>query len=255
MIKNTFSILEGVGSRLERRLWQRGILEWQDFIRAPEIAAIGPARKSAFDRKLMDAGSRLARGDSGYFARVLRQKEHWRLYEEFREGAVCLDIETNGWHPAAGGYVTVAGLYDGFDYKAFVRGGNLSASALQKELSRYRYLITFFGSGFDMPFLRDTLGIHFEGAHFDLCFGARRVGMKGGLKKIEPLVGIHRDESVQGVDGYQAVRLWHEAMRGSREAMELLITYNREDTVNLMAMAGVLYGRLKAQTGIEEYLN
>ncbi|MDA8326376.1 MAG: ribonuclease H-like domain-containing protein [Nitrospiraceae bacterium] len=255
MIRNTFRILEGVGERLERKLWRRGILDWEDFINAPEIASIGPARKGVLDRQLRDAGTRLARGDSGYFAKILKQKEHWRLYEEFRQGAVCLDIETNGWHPAAGGYVTVAGLYDGFDYKKFVRGENLSAPALQKELSRYRYLITFFGSGFDMPFLRDTLGVNFEGAHFDLCFGARRIGMRGGLKKIEPLMGIHRDESVQGMDGYQAVRLWHEAIRGSRDALELLITYNREDTVNLMALAEVLYPRLKAQTGIEEYLN
>ncbi|MDA8170223.1 MAG: ribonuclease H-like domain-containing protein [Nitrospiraceae bacterium] len=255
MIRNTFRILEGVGERLERKLWRRGILDWEDFINAPEIASIGPARKGVLDRQLRDAGARLARGDSGYFAKILKQKEHWRLYEEFRQGAVCLDIETNGWHPAAGGYVTVAGLYDGFDYKKFVRGENLSAPALQKELSRYRYLITFFGSGFDMPFLRDTLGVNFEGAHFDLCFGARRIGMRGGLKKIEPLMGIHRDESVQGMDGYQAVRLWHEAIRGNRGALELLITYNREDTVNLMALAEVLYPRLKAQTGIEEYLN
>ena len=248
-------MLEGIGARMERKLWERGILSWADFIEFPGIASISAARKGAFDRKLMDAEDRLSAGDSGYFARMLRQKEHWRLYEEFRDGAVCLDIETNGWHPAAGGYVTVAGLYDGFDYKPFIKGENLSADALQKELSRYRYLITFFGSGFDMPFLRETLGVNFEGAHFDLCFGARRIGMKGGLKKLEPMLGVRRDESVQGVDGYQAVKLWHEAARGSRAAMELLITYNREDTVNLMTLAEGLYPRLKAQTGIGAFLN
>ncbi|MDA8387680.1 MAG: ribonuclease H-like domain-containing protein [Nitrospiraceae bacterium] len=256
MIRNTFSILDGVGVRLERGLWRKGILEWKDFIGAPAIkTSISAPRKAALDRDLMDAGERLTRGDSGYFARALPRKEHWRLYEEFRARAVCLDIETNGWHPAAGGYVTVAGLYDGFDYKAFVRGENLSAPALRRELSRYGYLITFFGSAFDMPFLRETLGVDFEGAHFDLCFGARRLGMKGGLKKIEPLMGINRDESVRGMDGYEAVRLWHEAARGNAGAMDLLITYNREDTVNLMALAGMIYPRLKAQTGIEEYLN
>ena len=255
MIRNTFSILEGIGPKLERALWRKGILEWGDFIGAPEIKTISPVRKAVFDKRLMDAGKRLAMGDSGYFAQALKLKEHWRLYEVFRDRAVCLDIETNGWHHAAGGYVTVVGLYDGFDYKAFVRGENLSSEALKKELSRYRYVITFFGSGFDLPFLKESLGIDFEMAHFDLCFGARKLGITGGLKKIEPLLGIHRDDSVKGLDGYQAVRLWHEAKRGNRAAFDLLITYNREDTVNLMGMAKTLYERLKTQTGIGTFLN
>ena len=255
MIRNTFSMLDGAGERLERSLWRRGILEWKDFIGAPAITSIGVSRKAAFDRKLMDAAERLDRGDSAWFASALPRREHWRLYEEFRHRAVCLDIETNGWHPAAGGQVTVVGLYDGFDYKAFVRGENLSAPALERELSGYRYLITFFGSSFDMPFLRQTLGVGFDGAHFDLCYGARRIGMKGGLKKIEPLMGIARDESVRGMDGYEAVRLWHEVLRGSAEARGLLIAYNREDTVNLMALAGMIYPMLRARTGIEEYLH
>ncbi len=255
MIRNTFSILEGIGPRLERALWGKGILEWRDFIRAKDVRAINPARKAAFDSSLMNAEERLERGDSGYFARALKLKEHWRLFEEFKDSAVCLDIETNGWHHAAGGYATVVGLYDGFEYKAFIRGENLTAGALQKELSKYRYIITFFGSGFDLPFLKESLGIDPGMAHFDLCFGARRLGISGGLKKIEPLLGIHREDAVKGLDGYQAVRLWHEAKRGSSDAFELLIAYNREDTVNLMGMAGTLYARLKAQTGIEAFLN
>ena len=255
MIKNTFSILNGVGVRLERSLWRRGILEWDDFIGSPEINSVSARRKAVFDRQLSDAGQRLTHGDSAWFANALPGGEHWRLFEEFRDRAVCLDIETNGWHPAAGGHVTVAGLYDGSAYKAFVRGENLSAHTLRRELSRYGYLITFFGSAFDMPFLRETLGVGFEGAHFDLCFGARRLGMKGGLKKIEPLMGISRDESVRGMDGWEAVKLWHEAQHGSIEARDRLIAYNREDTVNLMALAGMIYPRLRARTGIEEFLN
>ena len=39
------------------------------------------------------------------------------------------------------------------------------------------------------------------------------------------------------------------------EALERLIKYNREDTVNLMQIATILYERLKHSTGIEEYLS
>jgi hypothetical protein len=41
----------------------------------------------------------------------------------------------------------------------------------------------------------------------------------------------------------------------SGEALELLKMYNREDTVNLFDIAGIVYERLRAQTGIEEFLS
>jgi uncharacterized protein YprB with RNaseH-like and TPR domain len=255
VIKNTFSLLKGIGRNIELRLWRNGIVDWEDFIQAGQIGFIRRERKAFFDAKLSLAAGKLASGDSPYFALALRPGEHWRLFERFRGEAVCLDIESNGLPAGVGGCVTVVGLYDGFDYRAFVRGENLSAPALQRELSRYRYLITFFGSGFDMPFLRQSLGVEFGGAHFDLCFGARRLGLKGGLKKLEREFAIGRDGAVTGLDGYDAVKLWEEARRGSRAARELLVLYNKCDTVNLWEMSEILYGRLRAQTGIEEYLN
>jgi len=91
--------------------------------------------------------------------------------------------------------------------------------------------------------------------HFDLCFAAKRLGFKGGLKKLELELGIERDESVQGLDGYDAVKLWDHANRGSQGALETLVRYNREDTVNLMHIASIFYERLRRSTGIEEYLS
>ncbi len=255
MIRNTFSILRGIGEKFEKKLWKKGILDWGDFLKTPEIGFINQERKQSFDRSLVEAGERLAQGDSCFFARALKQRDHWRLYENFKGNAVCLDIESNGYPAWGGGYVTVVGLYDGFDYKALVRGENLNAEALERELSRYRYLITFFGTGFDMPFLKDALGVKFRGAHFDLCFGAKKLGLSGGLKRLEERMGLERDASVKGLDGYDAVKLWREARRGNLAARELLITYNRYDTVNLYGLASTLYEMLKVRTGIKEYLN
>jgi uncharacterized protein YprB with RNaseH-like and TPR domain len=90
--------------------------------------------------------------------------------------------------------------------------------------------------------------------HFDLCFGARRIGLRGGLKKIEPYFGIQRHDDVKGMDGYDAVLLWQEVERGCCRALNLLMRYNREDTVNLFGIADTIYGRLKTLTGIEEFL-
>jgi uncharacterized protein YprB with RNaseH-like and TPR domain len=255
MIRNTFCTLDGIGEKLERRLWREGVLTWADFMRSGEVLGFSHERKKSFDDRLDLDRIELDAGNARYFSSRIKRREHWRLFDAFKDYAVCLDIETNGYQPGSGGYVTVVGLYDGFDYKCFVRGENLTAENLNRELSRYKCLITFYGAAFDVPFmLRSFKGLKFDIPHFDLCFAARRLGFKGGLKKLEHEFGIERDESVRGLDGYDAVKLWELARRGSREALGTLIKYNREDTVNLMGMASVFYEKLRHSTGIEEYL-
>ncbi len=254
MIRNTFSILNGIGEKLERRLWRNGILTWDDFINASDLDFISPDKKKLFDYNLFIASRHLVDGNSGYFRNVLRRREHWRLFDVFKGDAVCLDIETNGFMPGNGGYPTVVGLYDGFDYRCFIKGENLTAENLMQELSGYKYLITFFGSVFDVPFLERSLGVKFGIPHFDICFGARRLGLNGGLKKLETLFGIERDEAIKGMNGYDAVLLWRQAKKGSTEALQLLVMYNKEDTVNLMDIARNVYEQLRASTGIQEYL-
>jgi uncharacterized protein YprB with RNaseH-like and TPR domain len=256
MIRNTFSLLDGIGQRLERRLWGEGILTWSDFINTDNLQFINPQRKRLMDDVLFYAHNELLSGNARYFAGNLRKNEHWRLFDVFKEDAVCLDIETNGLPYGRGGYVTLVGMYDGEDYKCFIRGENLTAEALSEELSIYKYLITFYGSVFDIPFLYNSIqGLRFDIPHFDLCFGARRVGLKGGLKKLETYLEIQRDEEVRGMNGYDAVLLWESAKRGNSRALDLLMLYNKEDTVNLFSIADIIYKRLKASTGIEEYLD
>ena len=253
MIKNTFNILNGIGVKLEKRLWQTGILDWDNFLSTKQIGFINPGRKKIYDDFLKEAGEKLNEKDMIFFAKAIKTREHWRLFRTFRNEAVALDIETNGLPSNAGGCVTVVGLYNGFDYISFVRGENLTRQRIEKELSGYKYLITFFGSGFDMPFLRESLGITFAGLHFDLFFGGRMVGLKGGLKKVEEKMGITRDESIKGFSGFDAVKLWAQAQRGSAEALDLLIKYNMYDTVNLFDIAERIYEMLTIRTGINLY--
>jgi uncharacterized protein YprB with RNaseH-like and TPR domain len=256
MIRNTFCILDGIGEKLERRLWREGVLTWNDFTGADELLGFGKEKKSFLDDCLLQDARELRADNASYFSRRIRRREHWRLFDFFKGDAVCLDIETNGLQPNSGGVVTVAGFYDGYEYKSLVRGENLSTENLNRELSRHKCLITFYGAAFDIPFiLRSFSGVKFDLPHFDLCFAAKRLGMKGGLKRLEQELDIVRDKSVQGLDGYDAVKLWEHVRRGSREAMETLIRYNREDTVNLMQMASIFYERLRQSTGIEEYLS
>jgi uncharacterized protein YprB with RNaseH-like and TPR domain len=256
MIENTFCILNGIGEKSEKRIWNEGVLTWKDFRDADDIGVFSNERKRLYDESLFLFSSELDCRNATFFNNTIKRREHWRLFETFKDHAVCLDIETNGLQPSNGGYVTVVGLFDGYDYRYLIRGENLTAENLNEEIARYKCLITFYGAAFDIPFLLQSFrGVPFNIPHFDLCFAAKRLGLQGGLKKLEWELGIERNESVQGFDGYDAVRLWELARQGSSEARDLLIAYNREDTVNLMTIAEILYKRLRQSTGIERYLH
>lgn len=255
MIKNTFSILNGIGEKLERRLWENGIIYWDDFINSSDLKFIPSYKKKICDDFLISAMQELKRENSEYFSDKLKRREHWRLYDDFKANAVCLDIETNGLTPERGGYITMIGLYDGFEYRCLVSGIDLTSENLKRELSGYKYLITFYGAVFDIPFiLRSFREVKIDIPHFDICFGSKRLGFRGGLKKLESEHGIKRNEVVEGMNGYDAVKLWEHARRGSTEALDLLKIYNKEDTVNLFKLAEIIYHQLRLQTGIDEYL-
>ncbi|MBN2653516.1 MAG: ribonuclease H-like domain-containing protein [Nitrospirae bacterium] len=255
MIRHTFSLLNGIGEKLELKIWQQGILTWDDFCNAEYIEGISPDRKIQYDEQLKKASEELHKGNAEYFTKTVRRKEQWRLYKTFRDNAVCLDIETNGYQPGSGGYPTVVGLYNGFDWRYLLRGENLSAENINKELYGYKCLITFYGSVFDVPYLQRSMpGVRFDIPHFDLCFASRKLGIEGGLKKIEQLFGIERQEAVKGIDGYAAVKLWEQARRGSTEARDLLLMYNREDTLSLLKLADIFYEKLKDSTRIAEFI-
>lgn len=256
MIHHTFSMLSGIGPKLEQKLWGMGVLTWQDFLDIDGMGFISGRRKALYDDALRIASERLAERNAAYFGEALKSREHWRLFEEFKGQVVCLDIETSGLSVDEGGYVTMVGLYDGREYTAMVQGEGFGADALTEKLSQYKLLVTFFGSAFDVPFLEKSLpGFQCSLPHFDLCFGFRHLGHKGGLKSIETRFGIERDADLMGMDGYDAVILWKRAQRGDSSAMDKLVRYNREDTINLMSLAATAYAGLRTATGIEEHLS
>ncbi|MCG6553286.1 MAG: ribonuclease H-like domain-containing protein [Candidatus Magnetominusculus sp. LBB02] len=254
MIRNTFSVLDGVGEKIERRLWRRGIVTWDDFLEEETIPFISRQRKARADEHIKKLDIALC--NPVVLARHIDRKEHWRAFEIFRDDAVGLDIETNGRPYDNGGYVTVVGLYDGRQYKCLVRGRDLTEENLIAALCPYKYLITFYGAVFDIPFLRKCYqSLKIEVPHYDICLESKRLGLKGGFKYFEKCFGINRDDDIAGMDGYDAVKLWQTYRRGNRSSLDTLIKYNREDTVNLLAIGQEIYGQLKKSTGIEEYIN
>ncbi|MCX8027684.1 MAG: ribonuclease H-like domain-containing protein [Thermodesulfovibrionales bacterium] len=252
MIRNTFSILNGIGERLERRLWKKGITTWDDFIRADDIDFIPIDTKIRYDLQLLELMEKLQNQNLSYLCKVIKRREHWRFFEIFKDGSLCLDIETNGLKPEEGGYITVIGIYNGKDYHALVRGFDLEPHRIKHLIEGHKCLITFNGSIFDIPFLKKCYpSISFDIPHFDLSFAARRLGLNGGLKTIERSFHISRDYRVANLNGYDAVMLWKQWQSGREEALDLLVEYNKADTVNLMRLAEEMYPLLKQATGFD----
>ncbi len=249
MLTSTFVLLKGIGPGTERRLWEDGVSDWDAFLKRRTLPSISSTRKSWYDETLATAQSRLAAGQADFFGSCLKSRDHWRLYETFRHRALYLDIETTGLS-AREGQVTVVGLYRNGRMSSLVRGESLTEDRLRDELDQTDLLVTFFGSGFDIPYLQTAFPrLNLKKPHFDLCFAARRLGLQGGLKSIEREVQIDRDAALDGLDGWDAVRLWQQWRGGDEPALDLLLRYNAADTINLEPLAELLYQRMVAQYG------
>jgi uncharacterized protein len=231
MLRATFQHLPGIGPATEAALWQEGLRDWRDLA---ERVPSGPGRALAREnlaRELAASERALADGDAAWFGRRLPDAEHWRLYPHFADRTAFLDIETTGLSPYAG-IVTVVTVHGGGATRSFIAGEDLEE--LPAYLRRFPILVTFNGRRFDVPFLEACFpSLVAPPVHIDLRFVFYRLGLAGGLKRIEERLGIGDRTGVEGIHGLDAVRLWQEYRRGSRSALDRLVRYNRADTVNL----------------------
>ncbi len=235
MLTSTFIHAPGIGYSTERKIWDAGALTWDHFLSAYSELNLSAGKKALLRPLVEESVVRLKAKDYAYFAEALPKKDHWRALSEFGDAIGYLDIETTGCNADWGDSITVIGLYDGFEMKQFVQGINMDR--FPAEITRYQTLVTFFGSGFDIPFIQRTYpNLKIDQLHVDLCYLLRRIGLTGGLKSIEVQLGIRRIPETEGLDGFDAVRLWNEYRRGSQEALDLLLLYNKEDVMNMEAL-------------------
>ena len=111
--------------------------------------------------------------------------------------------------------------------------------------------MTYNGKSFDVPFIRNDLGISIEHAHIDLRYVLGSLGYRGGLKACEKKLGIDRGNLVD-VDGYFAVLLWRDYRRGgNRRALDTLLAYNVLDVVNLETLMIIAYNHKLRGTPLE----
>ena len=236
-VENSFIPVRGVGERTEQKLWEQGVWTWGDF----DGTVPGPAPAERVESFVATARERLDDADADFFGEALPAGCQWRLYENFREEACFLDIETTGLDRHRND-VTVVSCHQNGTTETFVRGRDLTGDRLARRLADASLLVTFNGRRFDVPFLEDSFGLDVDLPHVDLMYPCRRLDLTGGLKKIESEVGIGRDRP--DLSGRDAVRLWHEYERGDDRALETLVSYNRDDTANLQQLLEVVSDRL-----------
>lgn len=239
-IENSFIPVRGVGEQTERELWRAGITHWNDF----DGSVVGATTADRIETFIETATDRLDAGDSRFFDEQFPSSERWRFYENFRGDTCFFDIETTGLSQERDDVTTVSFHQDG-ETTTLVQGDNLTAGALREQFDDAALVATFNGARFDVPFLETSFDVDVDVPHVDLMYPCKRLGLTGGLKSIEQEVGIGRDEP--DITGQDAVRLWHEYERGSEEALDTLVRYNRDDARNLQTLMDVVADGLHAR--------
>jgi len=247
MIEQTFIHIPGVGRQTERELWANGIHDWDDADRfEKKFGRVATRLQRKLDDYIPRSREAIKQKDAAFFDRLSVLGEAWRLFPEFSDSCIYLDIETTGLSSVFD-TVTMVGLYDGRRYQLFVDGDNLQE--FPQHLRKYSMVVTFNGSGFDLRFLKLAFpDLILPSIHIDLRWVTRKLGMKGGLKEIETQLGIRRPSEIEELTGYDATVLWARYLRGDEKALSQLIQYNTEDVVHLKAIMEISYDRLARKT-------
>jgi uncharacterized protein YprB with RNaseH-like and TPR domain len=248
MLLQSFCHIPGIGIKTEKKLWDAGITSWDRWL---DPSPVRLSASSLADAAIILEDSLTAlEDDPAFFTKRLASTEPWRIFPHYRKSTVYLDIETTGLDEYA--EVTTIALYDGNEIFTYINGQNLDDFV--EDIYKYQVIVSYNGKSFDVPFLERYFGIKLNHAQIDLRYVLARLGFKGGLKGCEKMLGMNRG-NLDGVDGYFAVILWKQYQENNdQRALDTLLAYNIEDTVNLERLAIEAYNRNILSTPFAEQL-
>jgi uncharacterized protein YprB with RNaseH-like and TPR domain len=243
LLESTYLHAQGIGRSTEMRLWQEGATDWERYLAVPDTQwGLTAAQRAVLTPCVEESVRRLEAEEFAWFAKQLPVGEHWRAIPAFGHRLAFVDIETTGGMEPDD--LTLIGVFDGYRLRQYVRGKNLEA--FPESLEDAAVLVTFFGTGFDLPFIRRAFpDLEMPQMHVDLCYLLKKLGYRGGLKKIEGQLGIGRTAATTGLSGMDAVRLWFEYRAGRQQSLETLLTYNAEDVRNLSELLSIGYRKME----------
>jgi len=150
-----------------------------------------------------------------------------------------LDIETS-----FGGDIAVIGIYYSDGRLLQLVGNRVNRDDLLDSLNSAKTIVTYNGSRFDMPVIRNKLGVNLAALYncHDLMYECWRQNLYGGLKRVEEQLGIDRDS--KGIDVWEAMRLWENYQESNnQQSLTTLLYYNRDDVINLVTLEKKLKDR------------
>lgn len=228
MLRHTFLHLPGIGKITEQKLWDRGVLDWDDLeVLSPRQLQLFKDEKYRTRSPLEISKDALAVEDAEFFSDRLPSSDQFRIAASFPHKTLFVDIETTGLSRYYDEITLVGWDLDG-DFGVCIQGQ--SDDRMYEVFGNAAVIVTFNGSLFDLPFLRQEYpDLSIPGCHIDLRFAARQVGISGGQKEIEDELGLERPESLQSMSGETAPVLWHNYRWGDTASLRRLINYNQAD--------------------------
>ena len=231
MLVSSFLIFPRIGEIGERDLWLKGILSWDDLQAQTHLISSSRVQRTIIYDYLERAKRALYGRDGSFFAQRLPQKEYWRIYKEFSDSTLFLDIETTGLSQYYD-KITLIGTFDGRRLKMFVKDNNLDE--FPNYLRNYQVVVTFNGKLFDLPFIiKEFSMVQIPAIHIDLRYVLKSLGITGSLKKVEQQLGIQRPAELTEIGGREAAILWSKFLQRDDNALERLLLYNIYDTINM----------------------
>lgn len=224
-IKSTFLHLNHFGQKTEKMLWSKNIFTWDDY-------QLFEQKNNLFFHSsnsiLEESFTAFKTNDIDFFTSKLPKSEYYRLALTFPDDVIFLDIETTGLSQYYD-HITMVGWTIGNQYDYFINGIS-DIKKLSEALSKAKIIVTFNGTIFDIPFLKNQFPmLEMPSCHIDLRFFAKKAELSGGQKSIEEQLGVKRKKGLQQTDGYQATVLWDEYKWGKKTSLEKLIAYNHAD--------------------------
>lgn len=244
MLLSTFQHLKGISTKRELGLWRSGIVSWEDLESKENVQLSIFTNKNFFSKNslLHSSWKAFEEEDTEFFSKRLPRREHYRIALSFPKKTLFLDIETTGlslYYDT----ITMVGWSMGKSYNVYIKGDD--DKTLGRALSEAKAIVTFNGTLFDLPFLRKEFkGLQLPTVHIDLRFLARRVGLYGGQKALESILGIQRPKDVRSLQGETAPLLWYKYQRGNIDALKLLISYNYADVDGMKLIFDAVIDRL-----------
>ena len=228
LLRCSFQHLPGITVAKETKLRSKGVWDWNDLLSqtSKQIELFG-RRSSALACAVEASEEALAQRDIEFFKKRLPRREFYRIAASFPELCVFLDIESTGLSRFYD-QVTLVGWSTGSRYEVLIDPTN--TCELERELIARPIVVTFNGTLFDLPFLKNKFNTDWSGiTHVDLRYVAKRVGLTGGQKKIEMTLGFGREAGLEDISGPEAVGLWFDYKEGDLSALRKLVRYNHAD--------------------------